>query len=157
MTKKLAFILVPAAAIVVALTAVAVFAFWTTGGGGTVSATGGSLRPVTVTAVIAGDAPASRLLPGGSADVILRVDNQNTFAVTLTNATFSGSPSVTGGSGCTSANAGVTFATQTGLSIAVPAGSSLVHLPGAASMALSSANGCQGATFSMPVSIRVQH
>lgn len=155
--KKLAFILVPAGAIVAALTAVAVFAFWTTGGGGGVSATGGSLQPVTVTAVIAGDAPTSWLLPGGSADVILRVDNHNTFAVTLTNATFTGSLGVTGGSACTSANAGVTFANRTGLSIAVPAGTSLVHLPGAASMSVSSANGCQGATFSMPVSITVQH
>ena len=155
--RRLLFIVVPAGAIVGAMIAVAAFAFWTTGGGGAVTATGGSLRPVTVTAVSAGDAPGSWLLPGGSADVILRVDNQNAFAVTLTSAAFSGSLGVSAGSGCTPANAGVTFANRTGLSVSVPAGSSLVHLPNVVSMALSSANGCQGATFSMPVSITVQH
>jgi hypothetical protein len=50
----------------------------------------------------------------------------------------------------------VSFANQSGLNISVPNGSSLVHLPGAASMDATSSSGCQGATFSIPVTLGVQ-
>jgi hypothetical protein len=54
-------------------------------------------------------------------------------------------------SGCTTT--GVTFTPPSNPNITLPAGSSLVHLSGAASMSTGSLSACQGATFSVPVSI----
>ena len=60
-------------------------AFWTGGGGGTGSAADATnLSGVTVIAVSVGDSPTSALLPGGSADVIVKVANTNGFPVTVT-------------------------------------------------------------------------
>jgi hypothetical protein len=135
----------------------AAYAYFRSSGSGagtaTTSAGGQTVAVVTATATVS-----TRLLPGSSGDVTLNVNNPNTFAVTL--ATVNGGPaaiSVTGGAGCTLANSGVTFNNQSGLNVAVPANSSslVVHLPGAASMSASSASGCQGATFNIPVSITV--
>jgi D-arabinose 1-dehydrogenase-like Zn-dependent alcohol dehydrogenase len=57
-----------------------------------------------------------------------------------------------GHAGCTTT--GVTFTNQTGFSSTIGAsGTTLVHLPNAASMDATSSSGCQGATFSIPVSI----
>ncbi len=131
---------------------VALGAFSATGQGDTF-AVSGSMLPVTVAATVGGDSPSSLLQPGSSADVILRVTNDNAFAVRITDVTANGSISVSGASG-SCAVPGVSFVDQTGLSVAVPASSTvLVHLPGAASMSSSSPSGCQGATFSIPVAV----
>jgi hypothetical protein len=115
----------------------------------------GTLQPVTVAATAGGDAPSSVLLPGGSADVIVRLQNPNAFAVTLVSVAGNGTVSADGGhAACTST--GVTFRDQIGLSISVPPGSSLIHLPGAAAMSTASSNGCQGAVFSIPVAVTVR-
>src|SRR5665213_1248897 len=51
----------------------AAFAHWKVLGGGSASATSGSMAAVTVIAFIGGDQPATALLPGGTSDVVLRV------------------------------------------------------------------------------------
>ncbi|HEY1990634.1 MAG TPA: hypothetical protein VGG43_14285 [Acidimicrobiales bacterium] len=114
------------------------------------------MQVVTV-AAISGDTPATLLLPGTSGEVILRVHNPNPTQVRVTDVSSLSAITVSGGSGCTAGNSGVSYTNQTGLSIPIPAGagSTLVRLPGAAAMATSSANGCQGATFSIPVTITV--
>jgi hypothetical protein len=57
-----------------------------------------------------------------------------------------------GHSGCTTT--GVTFTDQTGLTIDISANSdATTTLTGAASMSNSSLNACQGATFTVPVSL----
>ena len=143
-------------AAVIAFTSVGVaHAFFSGTGSGSGSGSTGSLTPVTVTALAGGDAPSSSLLPGGpAADVILRLSNPNSFAVTLVSVTLNGSITPSGGKG-TCSPTGVSFTNQTGLSISVPSGSSLVHLPGAATMSTSSSDGCQGATFAIQVAITV--
>lgn len=132
------------------------YALWTTSGSGSGSGTTGSLAAVTVAATVGGDAPGSDLLPGGpAADVILRVSNPNAYAVSLVSVSGNGTISADGAHpGCTVT--GVTFADQPGLSVTIGAsGTTLVHLAGAAGMSAASSNGCQGATFSIPVSITV--
>lgn len=131
------------------------YAYFTSSGSGSSSASANSLTPVTVTAFAGGDAPTSALLPGGSGDVILRVNNSNGQAVTLTSVTGSGPITADSAhAGCTTP--GVSFTTQSGLSMTIGAsGTTLVHLPAAVSMSTASSNGCQGATFSIPVSITV--
>jgi hypothetical protein len=140
---------------VLGIGATVAYAYWSSTGQGTGSAAGGGLQPVTVTAFVSGDTPNSVLLPGGSADVILRIDNPNPFAVTLVS--VSGNGTITPDAGHPSCTVmGVTFTNQTGLSSNIPASdTTLVHLPAAASMDATSSNGCQGATFTVPVSITV--
>jgi hypothetical protein len=119
--------------------------------------TTGSIQPVTVAALTGGDAPSSSLRPGASADVVLRIQNVNPFPVTLVSVE-GGPASITADlahPGCTTT--GVTFTDQTGLSVPIAAsGTTLVHLPGAAAMSTASSNGCQGATFSIPVTTTVR-
>jgi hypothetical protein len=133
----------------------AAFAYWTVTGIGAASANSGTISTPSVVALAGGDAPSSALLPGGTSDVILRIVNPNSYALTLTSISVNGSIAVTGATGtCTSS--GVTTNFPSSPTIAVPVGSSLVHLPGAALMSLGSQSGCQGATFSIPVSVSFQ-
>ncbi len=143
-----------AAVAALAVTAVGALAYWRTSGSGSGSAATGTPQAVTVVAFAGGDAPTSSLQPGGTADVILRLSNPNAYAVTLISVSGNGAITADSGhTGCTTT--GVTFTNQSGLSITVPNGSSLVHLPGAASMGTTSSSGCQGATFSIPVTLTV--
>jgi len=132
------------------------FAFFSSSGSGSGSGSTGSLQPVTVTALTGGDTASPALSPGGpAADVVLRVDNPNAQQVTLVSVT--GNSTITADPGhpdCTTT--GVTFVNQSGLSVAIAASTTtLVDLPGAASMSAASSMGCQGAKFSIPVSITV--
>lgn len=155
---KRRFLLVSAMVAIVAagLATGGAYAYFTSSGSGSGKASVGILLPVTMTAFVGGDTPSSTLLPGGpAADVILRVNNPNTYAVTLVSVTGNGAITADSGhSGCTTT--GVSFSNQPSLSITIGAsGTTLVHLSGAASMSTASLNACQGATFSVPVSITV--
>lgn len=153
--RSLILVLATTVALVVSLSGGVADAYWSSTGSGTGSGATGTLQPVTVTAFVGGDAPSTTLIPGGSADVILRVNNPNAYAVTLVS--VSGNGTITpdaGHASCTTT--GVTFANQSGLSSTIGAsGTTLVDLPTAAAMGITSSNGCQGATFSIPVSITV--
>jgi hypothetical protein len=127
-------------------------AYFTANGSDTASASTGTLK---VSLAATAGTPNTPLLPGGAAgDVTLAVNNQNNFAVTLISVVGEGP--ITAGGGCTAPD--VTFANQTGLHISIPADSFnyQVDLPAAASLGASSPNDCQGATFSIPVTITVE-
>jgi len=130
----------------------AAYAYWNTLGSGSATATVANISTVSVAAFTGGDAPTTALLPGGSSDVVLRLNNTNSYAVTLSAISLSGSLTVSGGIG-TCGTTGVTITFPTSPSIAVPAGSHLLDLSGAASMSTLSQTGCQGATFQIPVSV----
>ena len=130
------------------------FAYFTSSGTGTGSVTTGSNQAVTVEAVVSAS-PSSTLIPGGTADLVVQLDNANSFAVTIVSMAQNGSVTPVGGSGCTGANDGVTVPTQTGISISVAPGDQVLHMSGAASMSASSASGCQGASFDIPVTLTV--
>jgi hypothetical protein len=134
------------------VSASAASAYWTTHGSGSASVTTGSLSTVSVIAFAGGDSPATSLLPGGTADVIVRVNNTNSYALVLTAISLNGSIVASGGSGtCSTTGVSTTFPSNP--SITVAAGSHLVHFSNSAVMSLASSNGCQGATFQIPVSI----
>ena len=153
MKKRTPFVIGAIVALVLGLGAGAAFAYFTSHGSGKGSASAGSLAPVTVVATTG--SPNTPLSPGNSGDVVLKVHNSNSVAVTLVSVSGNGSITADGGhSACTTT--GVTFANQSGLSINIPANTTTpVDLAGAASMGVTSSNGCQGATFSIPVSITV--
>lgn len=130
-------------------------AYWNTHGIGSASAATGTMAAISVTAFTGGDSPSSSLLPGGSSDVVLRINNANSYLVTLTAISLNGSISAAGGIG-TCSTPGVSTNFPSSPSIAVPAGSTLLHLSGAAAMSAGSSSGCQGATFTIPVNVSFQ-
>lgn len=155
MRRRSLLVIAPAACVAVGVASVAAYAYFTSSGNGTGSASTGTMQAVTISAATV--SPSTPLLPGGSGDVTLEVTNPNSVAVTVVSVTGSGGgiTADSGHPGCTTT--GVTFTSQTGLSDNIPAGSTTaIDLPGAASMATTSSAGCQGATFSIPVTITVQ-
>lgn len=135
------------------------YAYWAATGIGSGSATNGTLQNVTVDALVPGDTLQTSLAPGGTADVLLRASNPNPHPVTIYG--LAGNGSVTADAahpGCTTT--GVTFtapAAPLAPSVVIPANSSiLLTLPGAASMGASSLSACQGAQFTIPVTLEVR-
>jgi hypothetical protein len=129
----------------------AAFAYFTAIGSGGGNTSTGTMQTVTISAITGGDSPTSKLYPGGPAtDVILRVNNPNSYAVKLYSISGNGTITADGShSGCTTT--GVTFSPPASPNVTVPAGASLIHVSAAASMSTASLNACQGATFSIPV------
>ncbi|WP_207346167.1 hypothetical protein [Arthrobacter sp. E3] len=139
-------------------------AYFTSGGTGTGTAAAGTLQPLIILPATTGTSTVA-LQPGTSGDLVVKVTNPNTQAVTLLSTSQGGPVSVQGGTGCTSdpawptnlGNSGVSMPITTTLNISLAGGETLVfHLPGAAAMSTSSATGCQGASFNIPVTVEVQ-
>jgi hypothetical protein len=130
-------------------------AYWNGHGAGWASAATGTMGTVSVTAFTGGDAPSTALLPGGSSDVVLRISNTNSYSVTLTAISLNGSITASGGVRTCSVS-GVSTNFPSSPSITVPAGSNLIHLSSAAVMSAGSSSGCQGATFSIPITVTIQ-
>lgn len=135
---------------VLAVAGIAVAA-WTITGSGT-----GYAKAASGSALTLGDATAftsADLFPGANGSVVLRVTNPNPFQVRVTTVTGNGAISSNAGAACTAAT-GVTFTNQTGLTHDVAANTTAtVTLSGAVSMSNSSDNSCQGAVFSIPVTV----
>ena len=152
-SKKLAVITTMMALTIVGF----VFAAWTTNGTGSGYAKAGTAQALSTVDVSA--STTATLYPGGPAgDVTIRISNPNTYPVTVTGVTGSGTITADAGhASCTVT--GVSFTPQTGLTIAVPAktggvnGEKETTLTGAATMSNASVNGCQGATFTIPVTL----
>ncbi|HEX6761227.1 MAG TPA: hypothetical protein VF094_00360 [Gaiellaceae bacterium] len=97
----------------------------------------------------------AQLHPGGTGDVVVSVNNTNPFPVTVTAVNGAGTITSNKGVSCDAAT-GVTFAPQTP-NVTVPANTGLTPyvftLAGAASMSNASDNSCQGAIFTIPVTL----
>jgi hypothetical protein len=147
--KKTLLTLVAAAAIAAAGGA---YATWSTSGSGD-----GYAKATTASAITLADASSSTsgdLYPGGSGNLKLKVSNPNSFPVRITAVAGSG----TIGSdtvGCTSANHAVTFTDQTSqtLDLTANASNTVFTLTGVVHMGSSAANACQGAVFTVPVTL----
>ena len=128
-----------------------VYAAWTTSGSGSGYAKAQSAQDLTTIDVSA--STSATLYPGADGDVLIKVDNPNPYPVRVTG--ISGNGAITADSGHASCvTTGVTFTDQTGLSFDIGADAAAeTTLDGAAHMSNSSDNGCQGATFTIPVTI----
>ena len=135
------------------------YAYWSTIGIGNGSAANGTMQTVLVDAFVSGDSTATSLVPGGSADVILRATNPNSFPVRVYSVAANG-PASADASHTLCTNTGVTFnppASPLSPAVVVPANSSvLITLPGAASMSAASQSACQGSAFQLPVTMAVR-
>jgi hypothetical protein len=93
------------------------------------------------------------LYPGGTGNVLVSVTNPNSFAVTITSIAGAGAVTSNAGAAC-DASTGVSFTDQTGLSLALGAGATSTYtLAGKAAMSNASASSCQGAIFTIPVTV----
>ncbi|MGR0162267.1 hypothetical protein [Paenarthrobacter nitroguajacolicus] len=137
----------------------AAYAYWASTGVGAGSAANGTMQTVIVDALVAGDAPQNSLVPGGTADVILRATNPNAHAVTIYGVAANGAVTADAAhAACTTT--GVTF-TPPPVPISPPLtiqpnSSVLLTLQGAASMSAASLSACQGAQFRVPVTLEVR-
>jgi hypothetical protein len=141
------------AALTVGLGGGAAYGFFVSAGAGSGTATVGTTAPVTV--LEATGTITNELYPGTTGDLLVTLDNPNTYPVAIT--AIAGNGTVTGAGGvgsCTTT--GVSVPSQSGLNISVASGSSVsAVIPGAASMGAASDTGCQGATFQVPVTLTV--
>lgn len=150
---QLGLVIAAAVTLIIGLGTGTAYAYFTSTGLGTGSATAGTLQAVTVQAATV--SPSTPLSPGVTGDVVLNVNNPNTSAVSLVSVSY-GTITAVGGIG-TCTTTGITLNTPTNLPYTINAsGTTSVDLAGAATMGSSSQTGCQGATFSIPVTITVQ-
>jgi hypothetical protein len=142
-----------------ALSAVAVMATTAvTFGSWSVSSSAGSgySKAKVASSLTLSDASASttaQLYPGRTGDIWIKVTNSNPFAVTVTSVTGAGTISSDKGAACDAAT-GVTFTNTTGLTQAVGAGATVTFsLAGKVAMSNASDNSCQGAVFTVPITL----
>jgi hypothetical protein len=129
-----------------------VYAAWTTNGSGSGYAKAGSSQALTTVDVSA--STTATLYPGATGDVVLKINNPNSYPVRVTDVTGNGAITVDSGHAAGCVTTGVTFTNQTGKTIDIAANSQTqVTLTGAAKMSNASDNGCQGATFTIPVTL----
>jgi hypothetical protein len=128
-----------------------VYAAWTSNGTGSGYAKAQSGQALTTVDVSA--STTATLYPGANGDVLIRVHNPNPYPVRVTD--IAGNGAVTADPGHASCvTTGVTFTDQSGLTFDIGAnGDAQTILSGAAHMSNASDNGCQGATFTIPVSL----
>lgn len=127
------------------------YAAWTATGSGS-----GASEATTALALSTVDATAltsAQLYPGGSGDLKVKIQNPNPFGVTISSILPNGAITSDKGAGC-DASTGLAFGGRTGLTEVVPAnGTVTVTLVGAVTMDGSSDDACQGAVFTVPVSL----
>lgn len=128
------------------------FAAWTATGTGSGYAKATTAQALTTVDVSA--STAATLYPGATGDVELEISNPNPYPVRVTSVTGSGAITASN----PSCNAGsVSFADQGPVALDVPAtGSATFTLNGAVTMDGTANDDCQGAVFTIPVSLSGQ-
>ena len=122
-----------------------------------ISGTGnGAAKATTASAITLADASgftSADLYPGATGNLKLRATNPNPFPVRITAVSGNGTITSDKGAAC-DASTGVTLANQSGLTLDLAAGATAtLTVPNAVSMSNSSDNSCQGAVFTVPVSL----
>jgi hypothetical protein len=128
------------------------FAAWTATGTGSGYAKATTAQPLTTVDVSA--TTAATLYPGATGDVELEISNPNPYPVRVTS--VSGSGAITASDALCNV-ASVTFTDQSSLTLDVGATTSAAFtLSGAVSMSGAANDDCQGAVFTIPVSLAGQ-
>ena len=147
-------------ALVIGLGAGTSYAFVTKGRSETATAhlTVGSLKPITLATV---GTPTSPLLPGRTGDVAFSITNPNHSPVSLIGVVLTGGASMTtdGDPECTTDGGPVVVLNvpPDDLPQSVPANTTkTIELANAASMNVTASNSCQGASFTLPLTVTVE-
>ncbi len=133
-----------------------VYAAWTATGGGSGYAKADTAQDLTTVDVSA--STSSTLYPGADGDVSIEISNPNPYPVEVTDVTGDGAITADAGHSTCGSDVGhptgVTFTDQTGQTISVAANDTTqTTLTNAAHMSNASDDSCQGATFTIPVSL----
>jgi hypothetical protein len=129
------------------------FAYFTSSGSGSGTATTGTLvAPAVVSAITT-----ANLIPNnGLSGLSVTLNNTNSYAVRIIGIEQNGTVSASSGSG-TCATTGVSVPTNNTLNVPIASGNGVVvTVPGAVKMDTTSDSGCQGRTFTIQVKIAVQ-
>ena len=126
------------------------FAAWNAGGTGSGYAKATSAQALSTTDVAA--TTTAQLFPGGTADVKIKISNPNPYPVRITSITGNGAITSDKGAAC-DASTGVTYTNQSGTFDVAANSDASFTLLGAVAMSNSSDNTCQGAVFTVPVSL----
>jgi hypothetical protein len=130
-------------------------AAWTSSGSGAATAKAGTAAAPTTGTVDASAITTGLLYPGGTGTAKLLVTNPNPYPVVVTRvAAGTGAPTGSGGIG-TCTTTGVTWREQTPGTAVPTGGSTTLTLSDAVAMASTVDDGCQGAAFSIPVTVTV--
>lgn len=143
----LRFLLVSAAALGLFVGGIAL-AEWKANGAGNGRARGGAVVAITATEA----EPTSVLYPGATGDVALTITNPNNFPLVVY--AITGAGTISASDATCDANHGVSFTDQVGSWPVAANDTTSVTLSDAAAMALSSDDSCQGAAFTIPVSLQ---
>lgn len=147
-------------ALVLGLGAGSAFAYFVSGGSGTGSTSNGTMLYLTVATA---GTPSSPLLPGKSGDVVFTATNPNKFPVSIVGIALQNGDLVTpdaGHTGCTTTD-GLPVVTlnipHSDLPVSIASRATVsVDLANAAIMNLYATSNCQGATYKIPIRLRVQ-
>jgi hypothetical protein len=152
--SKLVLALGTATALLAAVGTGTAFAYFVggTGSGSGTAATGQALTITATAATLSGT-----LYPGATSDLVVTITNPYpNMTMVVASAVAEGTLTESGGTGtCSNGNTGVNVTTPSGITNGtIPASTSKsVTLSGAIQMTSSSPNGCQGATFTVPVAV----
>lgn len=135
------------------------YAYWTTSGTGSGTAKAATASPLSTVSAVA--STTGLLYPGAIGDLKVTFDNPNPFPVTVKSLSAGTGAVTASGGASTCSTTGVSLLSQSNLSILVPAksgtdGQTTATVTGAVQMDNSSDSGCQGATFTVPVSFTGQ-
>jgi len=143
--------LLPVALVAAAVVAGVGIAAWSVSGSGSGFAKATSASPLSLVDATAYTSAA--LYPGATGPLKLRVTNGNSFPVRITAVSGSGTITSDKGAACDSST-GVTFANQSGLALDVdPGATTTLTVPSSVAMSNASDNSCQGAVFTVPVTV----
>ncbi|BCJ44223.1 hypothetical protein GCM10010168_10360 [Actinoplanes ianthinogenes] len=149
MRKSVKNAVVVGAVLAVTTGAGAAYAAWSATGTGTAAAKATTAQALTTESVtVDGD-----LFPGADGDAKLTIHNPNSYPVKVTTVTGS-TVTVDSGHAASCAASNITFANQTGLALTLAKGESKTFtLAKSVHMIADAEDGCQGATFTVAVSL----
>ena len=126
------------------------FAAWNASGTGSGYAKATTAQVMTTSDVAA--TTTAQLYPGGTADVKIKIHNPNPYPVRVTSIDGNGAITSDKGAAC-DASTGVTYTNQSGTFDVAANSDASFTLLGAVAMSNASDNTCQGAVFTVPVSL----
>jgi hypothetical protein len=128
------------------------YAAWTATGSGSGYARATSAQALGTVDVSA--TTSATLYPGATGNVKIQISNPNPYPVRVTGVSWTGVAIDSDSTAACDASTGVAFVDQTGLTLDVPAGGSAPFtLANAVTMNNSSHTDCQGAVFTIPVTL----
>jgi hypothetical protein len=142
-------------AVLLLATAGVAFAAWGFGGSGSSAARAATALGPTATSVAGSAVTTGLLYPTRTGTVVMTVANPNPYRVKVSSVTANGSATGSGGVGSCSTT-GVTMTTQSPGTLVPAGGSATLTLVDGAAMSAAADSGCQGAVFTIPVTVTVE-